>query len=533
MPQSGREPTTAHHARGTTVSNLDCVSRWRRAVLTPLVGAPGAAFILADTAAVLGAVLLHPGPTPAPAAAAVVVLLALVLGAWRLPYATLPPWALGAPALLSFLPYAVLHLVLGAGVVDQLPLLAVGWLALFGTRTQVWSGMGLLAVQLLVLPVPAGQVVTGADRLAAAITVLVAGGLALAVSGWTQHREAESQRHAETGVLLTAIAAVTREVRSGRSGRAELCTAVQEIAGIGTVLLFERDDAGGLTATTSTVAAAQPLTTPSTPGTSTVAEVFADRRRRFAANPLDLATTSRELVRCLGAGSVLWEPVLVGRDVAAVLVVSWGHRVEAVPPRAERAIAMLVDELAALLQRESVVARLTDSAMSDPLTGLPNRRVWDARAADELTRSARTGTDVVVAVLDLDHFKLYNDRHGHPRGDTLLAEFAQRAGKQLRRGDVLIRWGGEEFVALLPNCRLPDAVRTVGRLRTQVPDGQTCSAGLALWDGTEDAAVLLARADRALYRAKSEGRDRLSVDEPAPPERPAVLHRERARGRPA
>ena len=83
-----------------------------------------------------------------------------------------------------------------------------------------------------------------------------------------------------------------------------------------------------------------------TPGTSTVAEVFADRRRRFAPNPLDLETTSRALVRCLGAGSTLWEPVLVGREVAAVLVVSWAHRVEEVPPRAARALAMLVDELA-------------------------------------------------------------------------------------------------------------------------------------------------------------------------------------------
>ena len=106
-------------------------------------------------------------------------------------------------------------------------------------------------------------------------------------------------------------------------------------------------------------------------------------------------------------------------------------------------------------------------------------------------------------------------RSGHGRGDELLVEFARTARAALRSTDVLIRWGGEEFVVLLTGTGPADAVRTVERVRAAVGHGQTCSAGVAAWDGVEDPASLLARADAALYRAKRDGRDRLCVDEPS------------------
>jgi diguanylate cyclase (GGDEF)-like protein len=111
-------------------------------------------------------------------------------------------------------------------------------------------------------------------------------------------------------------------------------------------------------------------------------------------------------------------------------------------------------------------------------------------------------------MLDLDHFKAFNDRFGHQRGDELLRVAAERWTGELRSGDRLSRYGGEEFLVLLPRCDADDAVHVLDRMRALTPDGQTCSAGVALWDGIEQANELLARVDAALYAAKSAGRDR-------------------------
>ncbi len=111
-------------------------------------------------------------------------------------------------------------------------------------------------------------------------------------------------------------------------------------------------------------------------------------------------------------------------------------------------------------------------------------------------------------MLDLDHFKDYNDRQGHQAGDRLLKQLAGAWSNELRASDTLARYGGEEFALLLPTCSPERAIDVVGRLREATPDGQTCSAGIAAWDGTEAAAELIERADRALYEAKRAGRDR-------------------------
>ena len=119
-----------------------------------------------------------------------------------------------------------------------------------------------------------------------------------------------------------------------------------------------------------------------------------------------------------------------------------------------------------------------------------------------------------VALLDLDHFKHYNDEHGHLAGDRLLKAAAAAWEHRLRRTDLLARYGGEEFAILLPDCGLGDAMEIAERLRTAQPEG-TCSIGVADWDGRQDGDALLARADRALYAAKAGGRDQCRAD-PAP-----------------
>ncbi len=167
--------------------------------------------------------------------------------------------------------------------------------------------------------------------------------------------------------------------------------------------------------------------------------------------------------------------------------------------------AALAEERAELMERLELVAR------TDELTGLTNRRAWEEAMIRELSRAGRDQSQLCVALIDLDRFKRYNDEYGHQAGDRLLKSVAASWRDILRAGDVLARYGGEEFAVALPGCSLEDAAALVARLRAAIPDGQTCSAGVALWDGEEDGDTLLGRADAAMYAAKAAGRDRLSV----------------------
>lgn len=153
-------------------------------------------------------------------------------------------------------------------------------------------------------------------------------------------------------------------------------------------------------------------------------------------------------------------------------------------------------------------------ALHDPLTGVANRRNFDEELARELARAARQGTPLCVVALDLDNFKDYNDLHGHVAGDRLLKLSASLWTESLRPNDMIARIGGDEFVALLPNCHRAEAEQVVQRLCRGTPSGRTCSAGIAHWDGHESADELLTRADRAMYAAKEETRSEAALDSP-------------------
>lgn len=160
----------------------------------------------------------------------------------------------------------------------------------------------------------------------------------------------------------------------------------------------------------------------------------------------------------------------------------------------------------AVVMRDQL-AQMSDMASTDPLTGLPNRRAWDLR----LREAALDGERVMLAMLDLDRFKHYNDTHGHPAGDRLLRETAAVWREELRAGDFLARIGGEEFALLLPATSPGDASAVIERLRARVPYEQTCSAGIVAGRTGEGAETLTARADEALYVSKAGGRDRVTV----------------------
>src|SRR5438552_2055981 len=173
------------------------------------------------------------------------------------------------------------------------------------------------------------------------------------------------------------------------------------------------------------------------------------------------------------------------------------------------------------LHSQLIAAReaLREQATTDPLTGIANRRTILETLTRELERSRRSGTACSVVFVDLDHFKQVNDTHGHPAGDKVLQEAAARMRATLRPYDLVGRYGGEEFVIVLPGCDAAGARTAADRLRASVAQppiavGETslrvtCSAGVAVASpqGEWNRDRLLRAADAAVYRAKRAGRD--------------------------
>ncbi len=185
-------------------------------------------------------------------------------------------------------------------------------------------------------------------------------------------------------------------------------------------------------------------------------------------------------------------------------------------------IALLSYILVTYLRHRRQLLRL---ATEDSLTGMPNRGRTMALASAAVEAAAEQHRPLTIALLDLDHFKTINDRCGHATGDHVLREFARISRSSLRAGDILGRWGGEEFLLILPDTTLDAALASVERLRVlalaiQVPGATqeapmrvTFSAGLATTaDGPRSLDEIIARADAALYEAKNEGRDLVRID---------------------
>ncbi len=160
-------------------------------------------------------------------------------------------------------------------------------------------------------------------------------------------------------------------------------------------------------------------------------------------------------------------------------------------------------------ERENLLTEVAALARCDALTGLPNRRGLDEQLPREMARARRAESDLCLAIVDIDHFKAYNDANGHLAGDAILRECAVAWDAVLRGADTIVRFGGEEFLVVLPDCPLEQGAETIERLRQATPGELTCSAGLACWDFAETSDDLVDRADSALYRAKAAGRDQL------------------------
>jgi diguanylate cyclase (GGDEF)-like protein len=304
-----------------------------------------------------------------------------------------------------------------------------------------------------------------------------------------------------------AVATVARCGRAGEDPRPVALQAIRKLAGAASTAWVEPDGkylVAVLSEGVNITGARVPIDSQ-----AATAVCWARRSRVFVSNTATSAQVDAPLVALTGAVSTLAEPVMHDGEISAVLVVGWTGHVADLTDRAVTIVSTLAAEAGAAVAATRLRAQLESLATTDPMTGLLNRRGWHQRVNNLAMLSARTGSPLTLALADLDRFKQYNDAHGHEAGDLLLQGFARTATALLRDVDVLARWGGEEFAIGLAGSDEAAARVALERLRQAVPDGQTCSFGVATWDGSETIAACLARADAALYRAKAAGRDRV------------------------
>lgn len=205
---------------------------------------------------------------------------------------------------------------------------------------------------------------------------------------------------------------------------------------------------------------------------------------------------------------------------------AWGRRIRV---GGKDELGVLASEVNLMLEMiEDQVKDLTAQSMTDTLTGLPNRRAFDMRLALEFGRARRQAHSLSLLMVDVDFFKRYNDRYGHPAGDAALRTVADVLGTACNRAvDMAARMGGEEFSVLLPNTPMEGAVdiaqriarllvaRGVAHAASEVAEYLTVSIGIAsIHPMDESAHALIERADRALYAAKAQGRNRYECDLP-------------------
>jgi diguanylate cyclase (GGDEF)-like protein len=414
-------------------------------------------------------------------------------------------------------------------------MLPVFWLALYGTRRELGVGiLGVASLFLTPLLLVGSPEYPSSEWTRSLLWICVAPVVGFTVQSLVRQlreRASENLRRAEelqvsqeeTRKLVVSMAAVTEATREiartadSRAAREVICSAACTITGARFAKLMEPSPDGDLIMTANYgLQGAPPLKVSLAGASSGAGTVFLSKKQLFVSDARGRAEISQQVVQTTGAVSMHFEPVLRKEETVAVLVVGWSHEVDGAG-RIAASMRMLAAETAMALERSDLLARLEESARTDDLTGLLNRRAWEEQLPREMARARRQSDPLCVAMLDLDFFKNYNDERGHQAGDRLLKQSTAAWGGELRSSDTLARYGGEEFTVALPGCNLSIAKDIVERLRAAMPADETVSAGVACWNGRESAEELVGRADAALYEAKRTGRDRLVTAGGAPP----------------
>ncbi|HEX2903008.1 MAG TPA: diguanylate cyclase [Jatrophihabitans sp.] len=318
-----------------------------------------------------------------------------------------------------------------------------------------------------------------------------------------------AQELAESERALTAVATVIHEIQSGADARQTIVDAGAELGHAAFVSLVEHVDGRNLVSA-SNLPALVGVELPAD-GSTMTSRVLRTGEPAFITEPSSHPLISNSALQLTGSGSIFFLPVQAAEATFGVLLVAWRESIPNLDDRRVRAVTLLANQAGVALRQSALIAELASLALTDPLTELPNRRNWNQLLQVHLATAERSEQPLAIALADLDHFKRFNDTLGHPAGDALLRAFAAACRQALRSGDLVARWGGEEFAFALPNCSAAEAHAVLDRVRRSVPLMQTCSIGFAVWDGSETAEQLLHRADRALYEVKQNGRNRVSA----------------------
>ncbi|MEO8517608.1 MAG: sensor domain-containing diguanylate cyclase [Dermatophilaceae bacterium] len=455
----------------------------------------------------------------------------VIVSALLLPWARLPAWLQASVPLTFFVVVAMLRQSMGGAISGYSPLvmLPLLWLAIYGSRTQFRVAIAATALTFLT-----PQILVGAPLYPEAgwrgSIIWVAIGL---LAGSATQKLVAQSRHRSADVA--ALGAITRTLSASSDPRPDLCAATQLVTGAAFAVLFEPHDEN-LVATAGTEGVNLGMQVDPRTHNCATAKTWLSATRTYVP---DIADDPHSALLCgrARAHALLCQPVIRNQRKMAVLVVGFYEAHQHAPSQALYLVELLAAEVGAAIDRANLVALLEAQSRRDPLTGAANRRSWDEEIGRELARAGRTGDPLTVAIIDMDHFKAFNDANGHLAGDVLLKDFVTAIRAELRPSDVVARWGGEEFALALPDCDLQRAQDVASRLLKIVPNGQTASIGLTQAGAGDTPRALIERADRAVYAAKDGGRNQVrayqgspALSQPTAPGQPSVAELTPRRG---
>jgi diguanylate cyclase (GGDEF)-like protein len=305
---------------------------------------------------------------------------------------------------------------------------------------------------------------------------------------------------------MGAVGRVARALAGAGDARTAVCEAACEVAGAPVAFLLE-PSGRDFVSTAMAGVEVNPVTIQARADATVGGRAFNSKETYFVADARNHPALAAPLVEATAARSAVFEPVMRDGQVAGVLIVIWQVPLEALPDAPAGVLRLLAAQAAAAIEHAALRERMESLALTDPLTGLVTRRVWDEELPRELARARRAETPLAVALIDIDHMSAFNVLRGEREGDHLIKETAARWRSELREVDLLARLEGTEFGVLLPGCGLGEACDVLERVRAATPRGQTASAGVARWDTEEPAELLLVRCRDALVTAKEAGRN--------------------------
>src|SRR3954451_13335680 len=275
---------------------------------------------------------------------------------------------------------------------------------------------------------------------------------------------------------MGAIGRVAKALAGGEDARTAICDAACEVMDAPVAFLLE-PSGREFASTAMSGVTVQPVTIQPRDGAGG-GRAFTAKEPYFVADARNHPALAAPLVEATSARLAVFQPVLRDGEVTGVIIVIWQRALDALPDGPSSVLRLVAAQAAIAIEHAGLRARVQALALTDSLTGLVSRRVFEDELPREIARARRGESSLAVASLDLDHMAAFNMLRGEREGDRLIKETAARWRGELREVDVLARFEGVEFAIVLPGCGLGEAVDVLDRVRAATPRGQTASAGV-------------------------------------------------------